>query len=162
VGKTRRNEACSRRLADRLWTPVGLICALVLVSGCGAATEEVVVTSTVTSTQTGLRLAAAADCFRASWPTGEEDRALADPQAPRPGPARGLVGNGAVNRSCGAQALPAHHAQAHTHPTAGSQTRWLGSAPYPVTVLRYAPQAPGMLSAAAIPRRPGPRSSGRT
>lgn len=52
MGKTSRNEACSRRLADRLWTPVGLICALVLVSGCGAATEEVVVTSTVTSTRT--------------------------------------------------------------------------------------------------------------
>jgi len=52
VGKTSRNVAFGRRLADRLRMPVGLICALVLVSGCGAATEEVVVTSTVTSTRT--------------------------------------------------------------------------------------------------------------
>lgn len=52
MGKTNRDLACSRGVAGRLWKQVSLVGALIMASGCGGPAEEVVVTSTVTSTQT--------------------------------------------------------------------------------------------------------------
>lgn len=52
MGKTNRDLACSRGIAGRLWKQVSLVGALIMASGCGGPAEEVVVTSTVTSTQT--------------------------------------------------------------------------------------------------------------